>query len=327
MFTAVLIVLLALQVAVTPLDAEAQQPTKVYQVGLLATGGNQKTWRDQYAPFLQAMRELNYIEGRNLAIRPAFADGKVERLPSLVADLITAKVDVIVSTAVAETVAAKKATSSIPIVMWLVGDPVADGLVETLARPGANVTGLTNLAVGLSQKYVELLKEVVPSAARFAAVASPHNPRLNIRQELEAAGRVLGVTISVLHVSNPGDFDDVLARAKSDGAAGIIATTDALTYLHRRTFAAAALKHRLPAIYWSRDYVDEGGLMTYGANVNDLRRRAATYVDKILRGANPANLPVEQPTRFELVINAKAAHVLNLTIPPSLLLRADQVIE
>jgi putative ABC transport system substrate-binding protein len=211
--------------------------------------------------------------------------------------------------------------------MWLVDDPVGGGLVASLARPGGNVTGLTRFVDGLSQKYVELLREVVPSASRFAVVVSPLNPRPDIRRELEVAGRALGVMLTIAHVSSAGDFDDVLARVKKDGAAGIIATSDALTFLHRPTLAQIALKHRLPGIYWSREYVDVGGLMTYSANINDLRRRAATYVDRILRGASPADLPVERPTRFELIINAKTAKALGLTMPPSLLLRADQVIE
>jgi len=295
---------------VAPLAADAQQARKAYQVGLVSIGGNPKTWRTQYAPFIEAMRELNYIEGRNLIIRPAFADARAERLPTLVADLVSAKVDVIVTSANSETIAAKRATSSIPIVMWLVPDPVAEGFVASLARPGGNITGLTSLVPGLNQKYVELLREVVPSASRFAVVVSPPNPRPDVQRELETAGRILGVTVSIQRVSGPDDFDEVLARAKKDGAAGIIATTDAVTFLHRRTLAELALKHRLPGIYWSRDYAEAGGIMTYSANINELRRRAAGYVDRILRGANPADLPVEQPTRFELVINLKAARTL-----------------
>ena len=325
-FTSALTMLIVVSI-VAPLAADAQQARKAYQVGLVSIGGNPKTWRTQYAPFIEAMRELNYIEGRNLIIRPAFADARAERLPTLVADLVSAKVDVIVTSANSETIAAKRATSSIPIVMWLVPDPVAEGFVTSLARPGGNITGLTSLVPGLNQKYVELLREVVPSASRFAVVVSPPNPRPDAQRELETAGRILGVTVSIQRVSGPDDFDEVLARAKKDGAAGIIATTDAVTFLHRRTLAELALKHRLPGIYWSRDYAEAGGLMTYSANINELRRRAAGYVDRILRGANPADLPVEQPTRFELVINLKAARTLGLTIPPSVLLRADRVIE
>jgi putative ABC transport system substrate-binding protein len=306
-----------------PLAVRAQQPGKVYQVGLLSTAVDPTTWRAVYKPFIEAMRELNYVEGRNLAIKPAFGGGRVERLPALVADLVSAKVDVIVTSSTNETATAKGATSSIPIVMWLVSDPVGQGLIASLARPGGNVTGLTSLVPGLSQKYVELLHEAVPSGRRFAAVG---NPGPAIRQEVEAAGRVLGVTVFVAQVSGPNDFDHVLARVKKDGAAGIIVALDGLTFLHRRTFVPLTLKHRLPGIYWAREYVEEGGLMTYSASTDELRRRAATYVDKILKGAKPADLPVEQPTKFELIINIKTAKALGLTIPQSLLGRADEVI-
>jgi putative ABC transport system substrate-binding protein len=308
-----------------PLAVEAQQAGKVYQVGLLSIASDPETWRVGYRPFIEAMRELNYVEGRNLTIKPAVAGANYERLPALVADLVRAKVDVIMTAAPVETVAAKRATSSIPIVMLFVPDPVEQGLVASLARPGGNVTGLTSMVPGLGQKYVELLREVVPSARRFAVVV--RIPSATIRQEVEAAGRVLGVGVSVAQVSGPEDFDPVLAQVKKDGAAGIIVALDGVTFLHRRKFVPLTLAHKLPGIYWAREYVEEGGLMTYSASLDDLRRRAATYVDKILRGAKPADLPVEQPTKFDLVINLKTAKALGVTIPPSLLLRADQVIE
>jgi putative tryptophan/tyrosine transport system substrate-binding protein len=309
-----------------PLAAEAQPAGKVFQVGLLSIGTD-PTWRILWKPFIEAMSGLGYVEGRNLLIRPAFADGNPERLPALVAELINAKVDVIVTTGPRETVAAKRASASIPIVMTVVPDPVAQGFVASLSRPGGNITGLTSVVPGLGQKYVELLHEALPLATRFAVVASPPNPLSETRQELEAAGRLLGITLSVARVSGPDDFDGVLARAKRDGAAGFIASNDGVTWRYRKSLVQSALKHRLPAIYWAREYVNEGGLMTYSANVADLRRRAATYVEKILKGARPADLPVEQPTNFELVINLKTAKALGLTIPPSLLQRADQVIE
>jgi putative tryptophan/tyrosine transport system substrate-binding protein len=316
----------SLGILTAPLATEAQPVGKVYHVGLLGLGSG-PTWRIQWQPFLEAMRELHYIEGRNLVIQLAFADGKAERLPALVADLVRAQVDVIVTTGTRETLAAKQATASIPIVMLLVPDPVAQGLVASLARPGGNITGLTSLVPGLSQKYVELLREVLPSASRFAVVVGPPNPVPEQRRELEEAGRALGVTVSVVQVSGPDDFADVLARAKQDGAAGIIATSDPVTFLHRSAFVHLALQHRLPGIYWTREYVAEGGLMTYSASLADLRRRAAPYVDKILRGASPAELPIEQPTRFELVINLKTAKALGLTISPTLLFQADEVIQ
>lgn len=316
---------LTLGLLVALLAAQAQTVERLYHVGLLSTGSG-PTWRNQWAPFIEAMRELHYVEGRNLVLRPAFGDGKAERLPALAADLVRAQVDVIVTTGGPALVAAQRATSSIPIVMMVVTDPVAQGLVASLARPGGNVTGLTSLVPGLSQKYVELLREVIPSASRFTVVVSPANPPPEQRRELEEDGRVLGVTVSVVQVSGPDDFADVLARAKQDGAAGIIATSDPVTFLHRRALVQLALQHSLPGIYWAREYVEEGGLMTYSASLADLRRRAATYVDKLLRGARPAELPIEQPTRFELVLNLKTAQALGLTIPPTLLFQADEVL-
>jgi ABC-type uncharacterized transport system substrate-binding protein len=320
------IVTLTLGLCVALLTAEAQTAEKLYQVGLLSTGSG-PTWRDQWAPFIEAMRELHYIEGRNLVLRPAFGDGRAERLPALAADLVRAQVDVIVTTGGPAVVAAQRATSSIPIVMMVVTDPVAQGLAASLARPGGNVTGLTSLVPGLSQKYVELLREVLPTASQFTVVVSPANPPPEQRRELEEAGRVLGVAVSIVQVSGPDDFADVLVRAKQDGAAGIIVPSDPVTFLHRRALAHLALQYRLPGIYWSREYVEEGGLMTYSANLADLRRRAATYVDKILRGVRPADLPIEQPTRFELVLNLKTAQALGLTLPPTLLFQADEVIK
>jgi ABC-type uncharacterized transport system substrate-binding protein len=320
------IVMLTLSLLMAPLAADAQTAEKLYHVGLLSIGSG-PTWRNQWAPFIEAMRELHYTEGRNLVLQPAFADGQAERLPALVAELVQAQVDVIVTTGTRETVAAKQATSAIPIVMLLVPDPVAQGLVASLARPGGNVTGLSSLVPGLSQKYVELLREALPSASRFAVVVSPPNPVPVQRREIEEAGRVLGVTVSVVQVSGPDDFDDVLARAKQEGVAGLIASIDPVTFLHRRALVHLALQHKLPGIYWTREYVEEGGLMTYSASRADLQRRAATYVDKILRGTRPADLPVEQPTKFELVINLKTAKALGITIPPSLLLLADEVLQ
>jgi putative ABC transport system substrate-binding protein len=320
------IVTLTLGLCVALLTAEAQTAEKLYQVGLLSTGSG-PTWRDQWAPFIEAMRELHYIEGRNLVLRPAFGDGRAERLPALAADLVRAQVDVIVTTGGPAVVAAQRATSSIPIVMMVVTDPVAQGLAASLARPGGNVTGLTSLVPGLSQKYVELLREVLPTASQFTVVVSPANPPPEQRRELEEAGRVLGVTVSVAQVSGPDDFAAVLARAKQDGASGIIVPSDPVTFLHRRALAQLALQHRLPGLYWAREYVEEGGLMTYSASLADLRRRAATYVDKILRGTRPADLPIEQPTRFELVLNLKTAQALGLTLPPTLLFQADEVIK
>jgi len=322
-----LAVVLAGSFVLTPLAPEAQQAASVYQIGLL-TLGSDPTRSEFWQKFLQAMHELNYVEGRNLIVRRAFADGKADRLPGLVADLVQAKVDVIVTTSTQETAAAKRASSTIPIVMTVAPDPVEQGLVASLAQPGGNVTGLTSMAPGASQKFVELLRETVPSASRFAVLATgPNAPPREIRHELQTAARQVGVTLSFIEIKNADDLDPTLARAKKYGAGGIIAPLGAFTYAHRAKLVHLALKHRLPGIYWVRDYVEAGGLMSYGANPGDVGRRAAYFVDRILKGARPADLPVEQPTKFELVINLKTAKALGLTIPQTILLRADQVIE
>ena len=298
----------------------------MYTVGLLSVGTD-SAQPAPWQPFLDAMRELGYVKGQNLVVQDAFGNGRPERLPALVAALVQAKVDVVVTTGTRETKAIREATSTIPIVMLVVPDPVAQGFVASLARPGGNITGLTNLVPGLSQKYVELLREVLPSASRFAVIATPPNPVPENRRELETAVKVLGMSVSFLAVHGAGDFEPALIRARKEGATGIIVTSDPVTFLHRRTLVGLAEKHRLAGIYWTREYVEDGGLMTYSVSVRELRRHAATYVDKILKGARPADLPVEQPTKFELVINLKTAKALGLTIPPSLLRRADEVIQ
>ena len=322
-----LVVVLAVSLAVAPLAAEAQQRGKMYHVGYVSLGAHPEQsglWQN----ILEALRALNYVEGQNLTLKIAAAEGKPERLPGLVAELIQAKVDVIVTTSTQETLAAKKATSTIPIVMTLVPDPVEQGLVASLARPGNNVTGLTTMAPGTSQKLVELLREVAPSATRLGVLRTGASPFLEIRRELEVAAQQTGITLSYIGgIQRPDDFDPALARAKKEGVGGIIAPLGALTYRYRTTLVRAASKHRLPGIYWVRDFVEEGGLMSYGVSFGEVGRRAAYFVDRLLQGAKPADLPVEQPTKFELVINLKTAKALGLTIPQSVLLRADHVIE
>jgi len=316
----------ALLVFTLPFAAGAQRAGKVYRVGIVSIASDPKQPR-AWRPFLDAMRDLGYVEGHNLTVERAFANGRAEDLPGLVKELVRSGVEVVVTTGTRETVAAKQATSTTPIVMLVVPDPVGQGFVKTLARPGGTVTGLTNLVPGLVQKYVELLREMVPTASRLAVIANPPNPVPENRRELEAAAKAFGIVLSIIPVNGPNDFDEVLARAKSEGVGAILATPDAVTFLHRRRLVEAALRYRLPGIYWTREYVEEGGLMTYSADLAELRRRAATYVDKILKGAKPADLPVEQPTKFELVINRKTAKALGLTIPQSVLVRADQIIE
>ncbi len=323
---AILLGALALSIAGAPLATGAEPGGRVYQVGIVSLGAAGARGTIWWQPFIEELRALNYVQGRNLVIRHSGAEAQPDHLPGLVADLVKAQVDVIVTTGPRETLAAKRATSAIPIVFTLVADPVGQKVVTNLARPDGNVTGLTTLVPGLYQKYVEFLHELVPSAARFAIVGSPWLA-LELRREVEIAGQALGVKVFHVPVSGPDEFDAALARAKREGAAGIIVIQDVVTQMNRQAFVRLALKHRLPGIYWGRDYVEAGGLMTYTANLTELRRRAAHYVDKILKGAKPADLPIEQPTRFELVLNLKTAKALGLTIPQSILLRADEVIQ
>ncbi len=320
-----LAVVLAVSVSLV-LAVWAQEAGKVYRVGLL-TLGTDPMGSAFWQKFLEAMRELNYVEGRNFIVRRAFAEGHDDQLPGLAADLVQAKVDVIVTTATLETMAAQRATTGIPIVMTVAPDPVEQGLVASLAHPGGNVTGLTSMAPGTNRKFVELLRETVPSASRFAVVASARGPFPEIRRELQTAAHQVGVRLSFIEINGADNLELALARAKKDGAGAIIAPLNAFTYRHREKLVQLALKHQLPGIYWVRDYVEAGGLMSYGANFGDVSRRAAYFVDRILKGAKPADLPVEQPTKFELIINLKTAKALGLTIPQSLLVRADEVIQ
>src|SRR5262245_32442114 len=317
--------ILILGLLAVPLAAQAQAG-KMYRVGILTlgpAGSRPSLW---WQPFIDGMRELNYVEGRTLAIVYAGADAKPDRLPDLVAGLVKANVDVIVTTGLLETRAASRATSSIPIVFTVLHDPVCQGVVTNLARPEANVTGLTTHVPGFYQKFVELLHKVVPSGRRFAHVAHPNTSR-GSRQEIDDAGRALGLDILFVPVAGPDAFDAALAGARRDGVAGTVVPHDPVTLTHGQRLVQLALKHRLPGVYPERSLVEAGGLMTYGASATELRQRAARYVDKLLKGAKPADLPVEQPTKFELVLNLKTAQVLGVTIPPSLRLQASEVIE
>ncbi len=309
-----------------PLAAAAQSPGKVYRVGFLSVGGS-PTLTGIWKNFLEAMGELNYVEGRNLSTTVSLAEGKPERLPGLVSALLQANVDAIVTTSTPETRAVKRATSTIPVVMTLAPDPVEQGLVASLARPGGNVTGLTSHAPGISQKYVELLRETIPMAAHFAVITSGLSPFPAIRREMDTAARQIGIRLLYVEIPTADDITAVLGRFKRDRVPGIIAPLGAFTYTHRARLVQAALAHRLPGIYWVRDFVEAGGLMSYGTSFRELGRRAAYFVDKLLKGAKPADLPIEQPTTFELLINLKTAKALDLTVPTSLLARADHVIE
>ena len=309
------------------LPAEAQQPKEVPRIGYL-TADSRSTREDVRAEaFRQGLREFGYVEGKNIIIDWRSADGKLDRLHAFATELVRLKVDVIVTGGPTATRPVKEATTTIPIVMTQDSDPVGNGFVASLARPGGNITGLSNLAQEISGKRLELLKEIVPKLSRVAVLGMSTNPgnSLSLR-ETELAAGALGVQLQYLDIRDPKDIDAAL-RTASKGRA------DAVLVLNfpgniSRVIPDLVVKHRLPAIYYaSTIVVDRGGLMSYGASITDLDRRAATYVDKILKGAKPADLPVEQPTKFEFVINLRAAKQIGLTIPPNVLVRADRVIK
>ncbi len=268
------------------------------------------------------------VEGQDIAIESRWAEGKHDRLPALAADLVRSKVDVIVVGSGAATQAAQQATRTIPIVMSTVADPVGSGLVASLARPGGNVTGLTIMSTDLAGKQLQLLREVVPKVSRVAFLRNPDNPSSAAGlREAEAAARGLGVRLQTLEARNPQEIDSAFAAMTRERAGALLILPDGIFLSQRRQIAELAVKRRLPSIDGRTEYAEAGGLMAYSANFFDLQRRAATYVDKILKGAKPADLPVAQPTKFELVINLRTAKAIGLTIPPSLLQRADQIID
>jgi putative ABC transport system substrate-binding protein len=278
--------------------------------------------------FRQGLRELGYVEGQNIAIESRWTEGKDDRLPALAADLVRSKVDIIVAETGAATRAAQQATRTIPIVMSLVNDPVGSGLVGSLARPGGNVTGLTIMSPDLVGKRLELLKEVVPKVSRVALLRHPDNPASAAQlREAEAAAQALGVRLQTLEARSPQEIDGAFAAMTRERAGALLVIPDTLFWSQRRQIVDLAVKRRLPSIRIGEAYAEAGGLMSYGPSYRDLERRAATYVDKILKGANPADLPVAQPTKFELVINLKTAKAIGLTIPQPLLQRADQIID
>ena len=307
--------------------AVAGQPTgKIYRIGFLSPSASADP--SILDAFREGLRELGYVEGRNIAIASRWAEGKYDRLPGLAAQLVDLKVDIIVATAVPAIRAAKEATRTIPIIMAVVVDPMATGLVASLALPGENITGLSSMAPEVTGKQLEMLKEVVPKASLVAVLWNPANAgnAPQVRQAQNAA-RALGVRLQPLEARGPSEIDSAFATMTSEQAGAVIVLVDAMFLDHRTQIADLAARRRLPAVYGLSDHAEAGGLMAYGPNRLAIVRRAATYVDKILKGAKPGDLPIEQPTRFALVINPKTAKALGLTIPPSLLQRADQVIE
>jgi putative tryptophan/tyrosine transport system substrate-binding protein len=307
--------------------AEAQQAKKVARIGYLSRSSESGNL-PRIAAFRQGLRDLGYIEGQNFVIEYRYAEGKSDRLPALAADLLRLKVDVIVAPGTGPVSAAKKATRTIPIVMVNAADPVGDGFVSSLAWPGGNVTGLSNIAPDLSGKRLELLKEAIPKASRMAILWNPVVPQRSIEvKETEVAAHILGVQLQSVEARAAGDLEPAFSAMIEGRANALIVLGDGMFNAHRARILSLAVKSRLPAMYSEEEYVLAGGLMVYAPSTNDLARRAATYVDKILKGAKPADLPVEQPTKFELVINLKAAKQIGLTIPPNVLARADKVIK
>ena len=317
----------ALGVLVPPLAADAQQPAKAPRIGLLSefSPADSALW---YEAFRQGLRNLGWVEGKNINIDYRYTEGRHDRLPGLAAELVNLRVDIIVTVTTPVALAAKNATRTIPIVMASVGvDPVGAGLVESLARPGGNITGLSQMVPELVGKRLELLREMDPKLSRVAVLWDARDPSATLWKEMQLPARALGVQLHSLEVRSPKDLDRAFEDATRARAGAVVITPSMVSATNLKRIADLAAKSRLPSIYHRREFADSGGLIAYGVDRSDMFRRAATYVDKILKGAKPADLPVEQPTKFELVINLKTAQALGLTIPPSLLLRADQIIE
>ena len=311
-----------------PVAAQAQQAGKVWRIGVLSSGSPSATAVARIDAFKQGLRELGYVEGQNIAIESRWGAGKYESLPGLAAELVRLKMDVIVTAAVPAIRAAKEATSTIPIVMAVVVDPVATGLVASFARPGGNITGLSVRTPELVGKQLGMLKEIVPKASRVAVLWNPENPGNPPQlRAAEVAARTLGMRLQPLEARTPREIDSAFTAMTKEAAGAVVVLVDVMFIDQRTRIADLAATRRLPAVYGQVEHVGAGGLMAYAPNFLDNYRRAAVYVDKILKGAKPGDLPIEQATKFELVINLKTAKALGLTIPPSLLQRADQVIE
>jgi putative ABC transport system substrate-binding protein len=310
---------------VAPLAAKAQQAGKVYRIGYLETAVvRPRAWE----AFRERLRQLGYTEGQTVAFETRSADGQLDRLPGLAADLVRRKVDVVVTAGSPAAQAAKNPTTNIPIVMATGGDPVGLGLVDTLARPGGNVTGLTTLSRELSGKRLEMLREALPRVSRMSMLWHRTSAIDGLlRRETEEAAQTLRIPFKAHGVDGPDEFARTFNAIVGDGAGAVLVATSTMFLVHRRELAELALRHRLPTVFAFREYAEAGGLMAYGPSYTELFQRAATYVDRILKGTKPADLPVEQPTKFELVINLKTAKALGLTIPPAVLARADEVIQ
>jgi putative tryptophan/tyrosine transport system substrate-binding protein len=320
--------------AAWPLAARAQQPIgrtgKIPRVGMLMPGPAAHS-AATYKPFYQGLHELGYIEGQNLTVERRDGDWKPDRLPALAAELVGLKVDIIVAWSTPAAQAAKQATNSVPIIAAVMADPVGDELVASLARPGGNVTGTTFLGPELVAKRLQLLRDVVPGLARVAALLHPHaygeQTMANVVKDIEDAARTLGMQLQLVPADSPDEIASAFSKMVKERADAFIVMPSPMLFGEHLRIVQLAANNRLPGMYQAREFVDAGGLMSYGANLDDLFRRTATYVDKILKGAKPADLPVERPTKFELVINVKAARDVGLTINRDILLVADEVIE
>jgi putative ABC transport system substrate-binding protein len=308
-----------------PLAAKGQRAEKTPRVGVIS----ERSPSDPFAAaFRQGLRDLGYVEGRNVVVEMRYAQGALERVPKLAAELVRQQVDVLVVGGTVSAQSAKTATAAVPIVFALAGDPVGSGLVASFSHPGSNVTGISNLSPGLLPKQLELLRAAAPKVSRVTILYNPVNPATQpALDETNEAARAMGVEVQILELRRADELASAFATLTRWHAGGLLAVSDPVVGNHLAQLSKQAARHRLPAMYSRREFVEAGGLMAYGPSYEDNYRRAATYVDKILKGAKPADLPVEQPTKFELVINLKTAKTLGLTIPPSLLQRADQVIE
>ena len=310
-----------------PLVAEAQEPTRVWRIGVLGPGSYSSN-DPRMEALRRGLRELGYAEGRNVAFEFRWASGNADRLPALAAELVKLKVDAIVTQGTQATDAARRAATTTPIVFAVAGDPVGTGLVASLARPGGNVTGLTDIASEIAGKRLDLLREAVPGITRIAVLWNSANPSAAPQMKDTSAGaRSLGLSVRSLELGDVSQLEGAFATAVQDQARAVIVLSDSALYGRRVRLAELAVKHRLPCVAWTPEFAESGCLMAYGANVVEMHRRAAMLLDKIFKGVKPADLPIEQPTKFELVINLKTAKALGLTIPQTMLRRADRVID
>jgi putative ABC transport system substrate-binding protein len=327
MFRRIVVCLPLTVVLLTVAIAQAQQPTKVPRIGFLSNNSLAavSSWNEA---FRQGLRELGYVEGKSIVVEYRFAEGKLDRLPAMIAELVHLKVDVIVTGGPSSTRIAKQATATIPIVMATDPDPIGNGFVASLARPGGNITGLSTVAREISGKHLELLKETVPKLSRVAVFGTSTTPgTAETLKETELAAKAFRVRLQYLEIGAAKDIEAGFRAARNERADAVLLLSSAVLNSRRTEISELSVKNRLPAIYGRPEFVEAGGLMSYGVSFTDLHRRTAYYVDKILKGAKPSDLPVEQPIKYELIINLKAAEQIGLTIPPSVLARADRVIK